>query len=131
MENQNDVYSVDRDGQNNEPNPTPPTDDDRVDWQNDADTALRKQWELYKTKEVTDLENSDMIHMHRRQATLVSSQKLLGRKAKSLNSLWRKSLTLAVTRTYNRLLRTVDGRSCQGRRISLTNLVNSRFCLRS
>jgi hypothetical protein len=40
---------------------------DRVDWQNAADEALRKQWELYKTKKVKDLLNADEVELYRYQ----------------------------------------------------------------
>jgi hypothetical protein len=41
---------------------------DNIDWQNAADAALKKQWNLYKTKKVKDLLDSDAIEVYRHQA---------------------------------------------------------------
>jgi hypothetical protein len=41
---------------------------DRVDWQAAAETALKKQWDLYKSKRVKDLLDSDATKVYRHQA---------------------------------------------------------------
>jgi hypothetical protein len=40
---------------------------DRTDWQDAADKALRKQWELYKTKNIKELLDSDAIKAYKDQ----------------------------------------------------------------
>lgn len=40
---------------------------DHIDWQDAADEALKKQWELYKVKKVKDLLDSDEVELYRQQ----------------------------------------------------------------